>query len=160
MHEKSFITSRTSSRLRSSVPWAFQCSCGYKAGVQAAYRGQGIVESRPATCFPTASALASSALPQTARNVHVWCPTPWSMSRCGARCISPPFLCQRKTGAGNPAPVKRLNLYLSPIETQKSSGDRPCTNSSKRSSSSFAESGSVSDWSEMLPARFITSSST
>lgn len=28
-----------------------------------------------------------------------------------------PFLCQRKTGAGNPAPVKRLNLYLSPIET-------------------------------------------
>ena len=27
-----------------------------------------------------------------------------------------PFLCQRKTGAGNPAPVKRLNLYLSPIE--------------------------------------------
>lgn len=71
-----------------------------------------------------------------------------------------PFLCQRKTGAGNPAPVKRLNLYLSPIETQKSSGERPCTNSSKRSSSSFAESGSVSDWSEMLPARFMTSSST
>lgn len=71
-----------------------------------------------------------------------------------------PFLCQRKTGAGNPSPVKRLNLHLSPIETQKSSGERPCTNSSKRSSSSFAESGSVLDWSEMLPARFMTSSST
>lgn len=69
-------------------------------------------------------------------------------------------LVPKKTGAGNPAPVKRLNLYLSPIETQKSSGERPCTNSSKRSSSSFAESGSASDWSEMLPARFMTSSST
>lgn len=160
MHGKSFITSRTSPRLRSPVPWAFQCSCGYRAGAQAAYRGQGIAESRPATCFPTAPALASSTLPQTARNVHAWCPTPWSMSGLGAGWISPLFLCQRKTGAGNPAPVKRLNLHLSPIETQKSSGERPCTNSSKRSSSSFAESGSASDWSEMLPARFMTSSST
>ena len=30
--------------------------------------------------------------------------------------LSPTFQ-NKKTGAGNPAPAKRLNLYLSPIET-------------------------------------------